>query len=92
MGVEVEIFGQRFIIKSDEDQAYIRKLAEYVDKKMNEVNGKLQLSTPRKVAVLAALNITHELFNMKREMQEKDTDIANRADRLLELISIEFKA
>lgn len=92
MGVEVEIFGQRFIIKSDEDNAYILKLAEYVDKKMNEVNGKLQLSTPRKVAVLAALNITHELFSMKREMQEKDTDIANRADRLLELISVEFKA
>ena len=91
MGVEVEIFDQKFIIKSDEDKDYILKLAEYVDAKMREVNSKRQLSTPRKVAVLAALNITHELFNIKREMQEKDTDIANRADRLLELISVEFK-
>jgi cell division protein ZapA len=91
MGVEVEIFGQKFIIKSDEEQAYILKLAEYVDSKMHEVNEKLQLSTPRKVAVLTALNITHELFSMKREMQEKEMDIANRADRLLELISVEFK-
>ena len=91
MGVEVEIFGQKYLIKGDGDPAYIRQLAEFVDSKMREVHGKLKLSTPGKIAVLAALNITHELFNSKKEMAEQESIIANRAERLLELISIELK-
>ena len=91
MGVEVEIFGQKYLIKGDGDPDYIRQLAEFVDSKMREVHGKLKLSTPGKIAVLAALNISHELFNSKKEMAEQESIIANRAERLLELISIELK-
>ncbi|MBI5406522.1 MAG: cell division protein ZapA [Nitrospirae bacterium] len=91
MGVEVEIFGQKYLIKGDGDPVYIRQLAEFVDSKMREVHGKLQLSTPAKVAVLAALNITHELFNVRKEMEEQESFIANKTEKLLELISIELK-
>lgn len=91
MGVEVEIFGQKYLIRGDGDPAYIRKLAEFVDLKMREVHGKLQLSTPGKVAVLAALNITHEFFNIRKEMEEQESLIANKTEKLLELISIELK-
>ena len=90
MSVEVEIFGQKYLIKGDNDQEYIQQLAEYVDSKMREVNGKLQLSTPGKVAVLAALNITHELFSIKKEMEDQESVIANKAEKLLERISLEF--
>lgn len=92
MGVEVEIFGAKYLIKGDGDEAYIRQLAEYVDSKMREVHGKLRLSTPGKVAVLAALNIAHEMFSAKKEMKEQESLIADRAERLIELISLEFKA
>lgn len=91
MGVEVEIFGQKYLIRGDGDPAYIRQLAEFVDLKMREVHGKLQLSTPGKVAVLAALNITHDLFNIRKEMEEQESLIANKTEKLLELISIELK-
>lgn len=91
MGVEVEIFGQKYLIKGDGDPDYIRQLAEFVDSKMREVHGKLQLSTPGKIAVLAALNITHELFNIRKEMEEQESLIANKTEKLLELISIELK-
>jgi len=91
MGVEVEIFGQKYLIRGDEDPAYIRQLAEFVDSKMREVHGKLQLSTPGKIAVLAALNITHELFNIRKEMEEQESLIENKTEKLLELISIELK-
>lgn len=91
MGVEVEIFGQKYLIRGDGDPAYIRQLAEFVDLKMREVHGKLQLSTPGKVAVLAALNITHEFFNIRKEMEEQESLIANKTEKLLELISIELK-
>jgi cell division protein ZapA len=91
MGVEVEIFGQKYLIKGEGDQVYIRHLAEYVDSKMREVNGKIQLSTPGKVAVLAALNITHELFIIRKAMEAQESEIESKAEKLLELISLEFK-
>lgn len=91
MSVEAEIFGQKYLIKGDEDQDYILKLAEYVDSKMREVHGRLQLSTPEKVAVLAALNITHELFHIRKEIEDQESVIEEKAEKLLELISLEFK-
>ena len=91
MGVEVEIFGQKYLIRGNEDREYICELAKYVDSKMREVNGKIHLSTPGKIAVLAALNITHELFNAKKELEEHESVIGDRAEKLLELISLELK-
>lgn len=91
MGVEVEIFGQKYLIKGEGDEAYILKLAEYVDSKMREVHGKIQLSTPEKVAILAALNVAHELFSLRKEIKEQESVIAEKAEKLLELISLEFK-
>jgi len=91
MGVEVEIFGQKYLIKGEGDPTYIRQLAEYVDSRMREVHGKMRLSTPGKIAVLTALNIAHELFSLKKEREDQESAIADRADKLLELISLEFK-
>ena len=90
-GVEVEIFGQKYVIRGDEDEAYIHQLAAYVDTKMREMHGRLHLATPAKVAVLAAFNIAHELLNIKKEMEDHDSVLAEKADKLLELISLEFK-
>jgi len=90
-GVEVEIFGQKYVIKGNNDEAYIQQLADYVDSKMREMHGRHKLSTPAKTAVLSAINIAHELFSLKKEMDEKDSVIAKRTDKLLDLLSVEFK-
>ena len=90
-GVEVEIFGQKYVIKGNNDEAYILQLAEYVDSKMRDMHGRHKLSTPAKTAVLSAINIAHELFTLKREMDEKDSVIEEKAEKLLNLLSVEFK-
>ena len=91
-GVEVEIFGQKYVIKGTNDEAYILQLAEYVDSKMRDMHGRHKLSTPAKTAVLSAINIAHELFTLKREMDEKDSVIEEKAEKLLNLLSVEFKS
>lgn len=35
--VEVKILGQSYSIKTEEDEAYIKALAEYVDTKLKEI-------------------------------------------------------
>lgn len=91
MGIEVDIFGQKYMIKGGGDREYISMLADYVDSKMREVNGTLHLSTPEKVAILAALNITHELFTLRKDVEVRESALSEKAEKLLELISLEIK-
>ena len=80
--VKVNIFGNEYPIKSEADQEYIKRVAKYVDRKMREISEKVDISSAAKVAVLAALNITDELF---REKADKDKALAEVDDRTAEL-------
>jgi len=68
--VEVYILGQKYTIKGDAPEEYIRKLASYVDEKLREVNSSLPNMMPVKALILTSLNIADELFRLKNE-QEK---------------------
>jgi cell division protein ZapA len=72
--VEVVILGQKYTIKGDAPEEYIRKLASYVDTRLKEVNSSVPNVMPVKALILTSLNIADELFRMKTE-QEKVTKV-----------------
>ena len=74
---EVYILGQKYTIKGDEPEEYIRDLASFVDKKLKEVYNSSPNITPVKASILAALDIADELFKMKIQ-QEEATKISKR--------------
>ncbi|MCS5695540.1 MULTISPECIES: cell division protein ZapA [Desulfofundulus] len=79
--VEVEIFGEYYILKGNEPEEYLRMLAQYVNKKIRQVitrNPRLGLS---KAALLTALNIADELMKLQKEY-----------DELAELLEMDRKA
>jgi cell division protein ZapA len=80
--VKVNIFGSEYPIKSEADPEYVKRVAKYVDRKMREISDKVDIRSPSKVAILAALNITDELF---REKADKDKTFAEVEDRTAEL-------
>ncbi len=83
--VRVRIFGQEYGVKGDADADYIKKVAEYVDAKMRDVEETLtQGSSPLKIAVLAALNLTDELFMAWEERDKLKNDIEAKARALTE--------
>ena len=63
--VEVEIMGERFTVRSDGDENYVRKVAGYVDGKMQEVLKTTRPVAKSSVAMLAALNIADEYQRLK---------------------------
>jgi len=87
--VKVEIFGQVYNIKGKDDRDYICELAAYVDAKMKDVQKGTGTSDPHRVAILAALTISDELFRLRRQhgSLEKTTEAAAR--RLLALTESE---
>ncbi len=63
--VDVEIMGERFTVRSDGDESYVRKVAGYVDGKMQEVMKTTRPVAKSSVAMLAALNIADEYQRLK---------------------------
>jgi len=80
--IRVEIFGTEYPIKGDVDSGYIEKVARYVDKKMREVAEDHSLVSPSKVAILAAMYITDELFQARDEGKQLTSQMESEVERL----------
>ena len=84
--VDVEICGQRYSLKGDSDEEYVRRLARYVDEQMRTLSQGMKTATISKLAVLAAINITHLLFQAQQAREQGEADIDRRAVNLMESI------
>ncbi len=81
--LRVNIYGTEYPIRGIADEDYILKVAEYVDVKMREIDQKVAVKSALKVAILAALNITDELFRERLERGESIDRYKKKIDDLL---------
>jgi cell division protein ZapA len=84
--IEVEICGQRYAIKGEADEDYVKRLAAHVDEQMRSLAQGMKTATMSKLAVLAAINITHQLFQAERVREQGEADMERRALSLMESI------
>jgi cell division protein ZapA (FtsZ GTPase activity inhibitor) len=96
--MEVTIFGQTLKIRGDADPEMTLKLAEFVDQKMRDaVPSTMSLSNVlynervARVAILAALNIAEELFQLRAEKENEKNLIEEKASAMLELLEKELQ-
>ena len=69
--VKVNILGQDYVVRSAAGQNYLEKVAAYVDEKMEEIKASgIDDSQQLRIAILAAMNITDELFTYKKDKQK----------------------
>ncbi|HHU69923.1 MAG TPA: cell division protein ZapA [Thermoanaerobacterales bacterium] len=68
--VKVTINGEEYFIKGSMPPEHIKMIADYVDQKMSKLAEMNPYLSTSKVAVLAALNITDELFKITQEYEE----------------------
>ncbi len=85
--VRVSIFGQEYTVKAPADANYIKDIAAYVDGKMREVQDSLTTAqSSTRIAILAAMNISDELFMLRNEKDHLTSDVESRISSLIELI------
>ncbi len=84
--VTVEIHGQRYPIRSSLDPDYVLRLAAYVDQKITAAADNTPTGDSLRLAVLAALNVADEMFRMRERTQAIDSQIAERASELEEIV------
>lgn len=65
-GVTVTILGKEFMVACPEDErAALVAAASYLDKKMREIQASGKVMGSERTAVMAALNIAHELIELR---------------------------
>ena len=85
--IKITIFGQEYSVKAPADPTYIKKIAEYVDSKMREVqSGFSSTQSSNRIAILAAMNITDELFNARKKEDSDENEVEEKINSLIELI------
>lgn len=84
--IDVEIYGQRYSIRGESDEAYVRKLAGFVDGQMRHLAEGMHSTTPSKLAVLTALNIAHQFFESEKKRVQGEADVDRRMHSLMESI------
>ncbi len=84
--IRVEIYNQTYNIRSDGDNDYILRLAEYVDGKMREISSGTLTVDSLKVAILAALHIADEFHQQKNQQEQSDAQLASRSAECAEML------
>ena len=84
--IRVEIYNQTYSIRSDGDNEYIMHLAEYVDGKMREISSGTLTVDSLKVAILAALHIADEYYQLKNNIAQTDAQLASRSAECAEML------
>lgn len=77
--IRVEIYNQTYSIRSDGDNEYILDLAQYVDGKMREISSGTLTVDSLKVAILGALHIADEYYQLKNSQAQMDAQLAARS-------------
>jgi len=80
--VRVEIFGEEYTLRSEAEEAYTRACAEYVDEAIRDAHLQSHVSEPHRAAILAALEITDQLFRARQTTDERDRRVAGSLDAL----------
>jgi cell division protein ZapA len=82
--VTVAIYGENYPIRGEADTEYIRQVASYLDCKMREVAEANSNKSPAKVAILAALNITDELFQARQAASVEVKELEEKTQTILQ--------
>jgi cell division protein ZapA len=83
--VRVYICGDEYSIKGDVDVKTAKKVAEYVDRKMMELQKSIASRDKLKVAVLCALNIAGEMFESTARSESATKKIEGLREKTNEL-------
>jgi len=68
--VVVEIFGEKYPLRTDGDAEYLKLLAKTVDDHMKSVARRTMSFSGSKIGVMAAMEIADEYYKLKKDYDE----------------------
>ncbi|MBN1283188.1 MAG: cell division protein ZapA [Proteobacteria bacterium] len=87
---EISIMGQKFMVKSESNDDYVRRIAGFVDQKIEEVMQSTKSVASLNVAILAAMNIADEYFKFKKDRDDRIEKAEKKIKDMIELVDLQL--
>lgn len=81
---EVSILNQKFVLRTENDEKHVKRVADYVNKIFHDIQSHSQAISTQNVAILGALNIADELFVRDETHRDKLVTWRDRLKKALE--------
>ncbi|OGR89075.1 MAG: hypothetical protein A2992_03085 [Elusimicrobia bacterium RIFCSPLOWO2_01_FULL_59_12] len=83
----VQIMGHDYPLEANSgDDLYVNRLAQFVEERMKEIKEESHVVDSYKLAVMAAMNISDELFVAKDSKGSHSKDFETKADELIKML------
>ncbi|MDP3534406.1 cell division protein ZapA [Halomonas sp. M1] len=80
---EVTLLGRSYVIACDSgEEAKLERAARYLDRAMQGIHAQSSVLGSERIAIMAALNITHELLETLDEHRAGEANLSRLNDRL----------
>jgi len=93
--VTITIGGQRFIVRSEADESYVQTLAEHINHHIDEISHQTSQAqktiSHQNLLVLAALNITDDLFRERANKKELALRIKEKSKAIFSMLDKEVR-
>lgn len=66
---EISLMGQQFLVRSEYDEEYIKKLATFIDQEMNKIRATTRSRSNSHLTLLVALNLADRLFTQEAQIK-----------------------
>jgi len=84
--VTITILGKEYSIKSDVEKESLDRIADHLNKKVDEIMQTSRTAAAHNVLILAAMNIADEYFREKNLNQELISYVEGKSEQLLQQI------
>ena len=84
----VTILGDEYRVGGDASGAAVAELAAYVEQKMKEVRRQGSMTDPKRIAVMASLNLADELFRERALAGALLTEMKERAAKMDSVLAV----
>lgn len=84
--LKVRILDHEYLIKSEENEEQVRRIAEYVNNKLLEAMANARGLSENKTTILAALDIAGEYFQLQKERDDLVASLKERTKALIRSI------
>jgi cell division protein ZapA len=82
----INILGQDISVLSESGDEHVIQVVDYINKKAEEIGKNSGNMTSLRIAILVALNIADEYFQIKQWEEERHRQLEYRSERLINLI------
>lgn len=83
----VQIMGHEYPVEANPgEDLYVNRLAQFVEERMREIKEESKVIDSYKLAIMAAMNISDDLFRLQEEKGSSSKQFESKADTLMHLL------